>query len=63
MGFIVEEGDFTYGELLDAQGAFITNSIMGIMKVSKVDNKVLNQSTVVSEIERYYDRYVQEYNG
>ena len=63
MGFIVEEGEFTYEELLDAQGVFITNSIMGIMKVSKVDNKVLNQSTVVSEIERYYDRYVQEYNG
>ncbi|MBU3098337.1 MULTISPECIES: aminotransferase class IV [Clostridium] len=63
MGFIVEEGEFTYDQLVDAEGVFITNSIMGIMKVSKIDDKVLNQSTVVSEIKRYYDTYVQRYKG
>ena len=63
MGFNVEEGEFTYDQLLDAEGVFITNSIMGIMKVSKIDDKVLNQSTVVSEIKRYYDTYVQGYKG
>ncbi|MBU3159780.1 aminotransferase class IV [Clostridium frigoris] len=63
MGFIVQEGEFTYDQLLDAQGVFITNSIMGIMKVVKVDDKVLNQSVIVSEIKRYYDKYVQEYRG
>ncbi|MBW9152087.1 aminotransferase class IV [Clostridium estertheticum] len=63
MGFNVEEGEFTYDQLVDAEGVFITNSIMGIMKVSKIDGKVLNQSTVVSEIKRYYDTYVQRYKG
>ena len=48
---------------MEAEGVFITNSIMGIMKVSKIEDKVINESTVVSEIKRYYDRYVENYKG
>lgn len=61
IGFIVKEGEFTLAELMEAEGIFITNSIMGIMKVSKIEDKVVNESTVISEIKRYYDRYVENY--
>ena len=61
IGFIVQEGEFTLEELMKAEGVFITNSIMGIMKVNKIEDKVVNESTVVSEIKRYYDRYVENH--
>ena len=63
IGFEIQEGEFTYGELMEAEGVFITNSVMGIMKVSKIDDKVFNESTVVSEMKRYYDRYVENYKA
>ncbi|MCB2292489.1 aminotransferase class IV [Clostridium algoriphilum] len=61
IGFELKEGEFTYGELLEAEGVFITNSIMGIMKVNKIDDRVIKESAVVSEIKRYYDIYVDNY--
>ena len=61
LGFEVQEGEFTLDRLLEAEGAFITNSIMGIMKISKIQDKLINESVVVSEIKRYYDRYVENY--
>lgn len=61
MGFKIQEGEFTLNRLMEAEGVFITNSIMGIMKVVKIEDKVINESTVVSEIKRYYDRYVESY--
>jgi 4-amino-4-deoxychorismate lyase len=61
MGFKIQEGEFTLDRLMEAQGVFITNSVIGIMKVVKIENKVINESNVVSEIKRYYDRYVESY--
>lgn len=61
IGFKIEEGEFTLEEIMEAEGVFITNSIMGIMKVSKIEDKVIKESMVVSEIKRYYDRYVEHY--
>ncbi|MBU3127631.1 aminotransferase class IV [Clostridium tagluense] len=61
MGFEIQEGEFTYDELIKAEGIFITNSIMGIMKINKIENKIFNESLVVSQIEKYYDRYVENY--
>jgi len=61
MGLIIQEGEFTFGELMEAEGVFITNSVMGIMDVSKIDHRAFKRSTVVSEIKRYYDRYVENY--
>ena len=62
IGFVVQEGEFTLKELMEADGVFITNSIMGIMKVRAIDGKLVNESTIVSKIKRYYDKYVQNYN-
>lgn len=61
LGFEIQEGEFTLSELMEAEGVFITNSIMGIMKVRKIGNKDFNESAVVSEIKRHYDRYVENY--
>lgn len=61
IGFEVQEGEFTLQRLMEADSVFITNSIMGIMKVNKIQDKVINESTVVSEIKRYYDRYIENY--
>ncbi len=61
IGFEIQEGEFTYGELIEAQEGFITNSIMGIMKINKISDKILSESGVVSQIKRYYDRYVENY--
>ncbi|MCB2291044.1 aminotransferase class IV [Clostridium sp. CS001] len=63
MGFKIQEGEFTLDRLMEAQGVFITNSIMGIMKVVKIEDKVINENSVVSEIKGYYDRYVESYKG
>ena len=59
IGFKMQEGEFTYGELMEADSVFITNSIMGIMKINKIEDKIFNESVVVSQIKRYYDRYVE----
>jgi 4-amino-4-deoxychorismate lyase len=61
MGVKIQEGEFKLNRLIEAEGVFITNSIMGIMKVVKIQDKVINESTVVSKIKRYYDRYVESY--
>lgn len=63
LGLKVQEGEFTLDELMNAEGVFITNSIMGIMKVNKIQDKVIRESKVVSEIKRYYDRFVENYRG
>jgi len=61
IGFEIQEGEYTYGELMEAEGVFITNSVMGIMKVNKVEDKVFDESAVVSQIKRYYDRCIDNY--
>ncbi|MCJ7691578.1 MAG: aminotransferase class IV [Clostridiaceae bacterium] len=61
IGFKIEEGEFTLEKLMGAEGVFITNSIMGIMKVNKIEDKVISESMVITEIKRYYDRYVENY--
>ena len=61
MGYKIEEGEFTLDRLMEAEGVFITNSVMGIMRVSKIQDKIINESKIICEIKRYYDRYVENY--
>ncbi|MBU3110383.1 aminotransferase class IV [Clostridium lacusfryxellense] len=63
MDLKVQEGEFTLDDLMEAEGVFITNSVMGIMKIRKIEDKVLTESTVVAAIKRYYDRYVENYKS
>jgi len=62
IGYKIQEGEFTLGKLMKSQGVFMTNSIMGIMKINKIGDKIVNESVVVSQIKRYYDRYIENYN-
>lgn len=62
IGYEIREGEFTLSKLMQAEGVFITNSIMGIMKVVKIEDKPIRESNVVAEIKRYYDRYVENYS-
>ncbi len=61
IGVKIQEGEFSLERLMKAEGVFITNSIMGIMKVNNIQDKVISESVVVSQIKRYYDRYVENY--
>ncbi len=42
----VEEGNFTAEDLLKSEGAFFTNSLIGIMPLSKLDNRPINNCRV-----------------
>ena len=61
MGFEIVEGEFTLDTLMKAEGVFVTNSIMGIMKVCKIEYKNFSESKAVEQIKRYYDSYVEDY--
>jgi 4-amino-4-deoxychorismate lyase len=63
IGFEIQEGEFKLDRLMEADGVFITNSIMGIMKVNKIQDSVISESVVVSQIKGYYDTYVENYKG
>ncbi len=54
--YSVEEGEYTLEDILNSEGAFITNSLLGIMKVSGIDGKVLKQNTVTENIRNNYLR-------
>jgi 4-amino-4-deoxychorismate lyase len=61
LGFEIVEGEFTLDTLMKADGAFVTNSIMGIMKVSKIEHRTFSESKAIAQIKRYYDSYVEDY--
>lgn len=46
--------------LKEADGVFITNSLMGIMKVESIDDVTLSQSEGVKELTRAYVEYLKE---
>lgn len=49
----------TMEELKGADGVFITNSLMGIMKVAAIGDKVLSQSAMTDELTRKYVDYLK----
>ena len=42
----VEEGNFTAGDLLKSEGAFCTNSLIGIIPLTRIDNQPINNCRV-----------------
>ena len=63
IGLEIQEGEFTLDKLMKAQGIFITNSVMGIMKINKIGDKTINESVIVSQIKKYYDSYIEDYRN
>ena len=56
--FEVIEGKFSRKDLLGADSAFLTNSVMGIMKISAIEHKNLNGNSVIEKINKVYQEYI-----
>lgn len=55
----VIEGNFSKKQLLQANEIFLTNSVMGIMPVSKIEDKVFREKDIVYSIINDYREYVK----
>ncbi|NJD02348.1 MAG: 4-amino-4-deoxychorismate lyase [Ruminiclostridium sp.] len=66
--FDVEKGEFTMRQLMDADEMFLTNSLMGIMPVRQIQDKIYNstekccklQKAYSEEIEREVEKYMNK---
>lgn len=56
--FEVCEGKFQLNDLLNSDGAFFTNSLMGVMKVERVNEKLLKKSDIINDIRLTYEDYI-----
>lgn len=54
--FDVTEGKFSLEELLDADGVFLTNSVMGIMKVSGIYGKYYGENFTIDKIKGAFEK-------
>lgn len=53
--FYVEEGEILYEDLKDADEVFVTNSLMGIMRVNKIEDITYGESSVLDNIINKYN--------
>ena len=53
--FFVEERDILYKDLEEADEVFITNSLMGIMKVSRIDKITYSKDAAIKKIMKKYN--------
>lgn len=56
--FNVTEEQFTIEDILNSDGAFITNSLLGIMKINSINNINIKDSSLTKEIKTKYDSYI-----
>lgn len=57
--FGVIEGRFTLKELLNSDGIFITNSLMGIMKVYMIGDVIINNHPIIEELQKKYISFLE----
>ena len=57
--FIVEEGEYKIEDLLMSDAIFVTNSIVGIMKVCEIKGKKFNSHDKIEEIINCYKTYIK----
>lgn len=53
------EGEFNEKDLINSDEIFLTNSIMGVMRVSKVCNKSIKSSPATERIRKEYEEYIE----
>ena len=58
--FVVEECNLTYYDLKDAEEVFITNSLMGVMKVNKIDKFTYRREEIKLGI---FNKYIEVISG
>lgn len=58
--FKVVEGNFNIKDILNSDGAFITNSLLGVMKINSINNINIKDSNLTKEIKTKYDLYINK---
>ncbi len=59
----VIEDFISLDDLKNSDGAFLTNSLMGIMKINSVDGENIKNNKIIDEIKLYYDNYINSKYG
>ena len=59
----VIEDVISLNDLKNSDGAFLTNSLMGIMKINSVDDENIKKNKIIDEIKLYYDNYINSKYG
>lgn len=59
--FDVTEGEFSKDDLMSADSVFLTNSIMGVMKVSNIDDRSFNECSIIEKIKKVYEGQLRKY--
>lgn len=54
----VLEGQFILKNLLNSDGAFLTNSLMGIMKIDRIEKNIFKKSDIIHSIGLKYRDYI-----
>lgn len=54
----VIEGHYTLDDILKSNGIFLCNSLMGIMKVTKIDTYYVSDNIIISTIMKDYDKFL-----
>lgn len=62
-GYRVVEDFILLDDLKNSDGAFLTNSLMGVMKINSVDGKSIKDNKFIDDIKFYYDSYINDKYG
>lgn len=55
----VTQGHFTLEDIQKSDGAFLTNSIMGIMKVSKIEDVIMHTCPNINKLQTEYKQFLE----
>lgn len=61
--FTVIEKEITLKELLESEEVFITNSLVGIMKVISIEDSIYIENNITEKIIEKYKEYIEENGG
>lgn len=56
--FSVEEGCYNIDDLRNSEGIFISNSLLGIMRVSQFEDKFFGEKDLIEEIKKKYNNSI-----
>lgn len=59
----VKEARLKLSDLMDAEEVFITNSLIGIMKITRFEDKEYNDTIVINKITEKYREYLMNFGG
>lgn len=57
----VIQGKFSLEQVLSSEGVFLTNSLMGIMKVHRIEAKEFKHNPLIQSLQGDYSKYLEAY--